>query len=60
MIKIVKIGEYITLSHVNVLFDHMLVNSLVYTNLLSIIKKHGEIIKFLVPNFLSIIKKMVK
>jgi hypothetical protein len=39
MIKIVKIDKYITLSHANVLFDHMLVNSLVYTNLLSIIKK---------------------
>jgi hypothetical protein len=40
MIKIVKIDKHITLSHVNVLFDHMLlVNSLVYTNLLSIIKK---------------------
>jgi hypothetical protein len=41
MIKIVKIGKYIltTLLHVNFLFDHMLVNSLGYTNLLSIIKK---------------------
>jgi len=38
----------ITLSHVNFLFAHMLVNSFVHSNLVPIIKRHGEVTKFAV------------
>jgi hypothetical protein len=38
----------ITLSHVNFLITHMLVNSFVYSNLSPIIKRHGEVTKFAV------------
>ncbi len=38
----------ITLSNVNFLFDHMLMNSLAHTYLSLIIKRHGELTKFTV------------
>lgn len=46
MIKIKN--NLVIISHVNFLFDHMLVNSLVHTNLLSITSRHDELFKFLV------------
>jgi hypothetical protein len=50
MIKLAKWYKYlkITLSDVIFLFDHMLMNSLVYINLLLITKRHGELTKFIV------------
>ncbi len=52
MIKIIIYYKYslITLTHtIQCLFDHMLVNSLIYNKSLPITKRHGELnIKFLV------------
>lgn len=50
MIKTTKYYKFnlMTLPHVNFLFDHMLMNSVVHTNLLLIIKRHNELIEFII------------
>jgi len=62
---ITKIYKYnlITLPHVNLLFDHMLMNQItIHTNISQINKKHGELTKLLFSwisgDFIQMIKEI--
>lgn len=50
MIKTILKNKFnlMTLPHVNFVFHHMLVNLVVHTNLLLIIKRHNKLIEFII------------